>query len=284
MTHEAGLVLVYEIAPIIRGAVPRVVRPIGCEDAAELVQDALCTAAQMIEASELSGKRLYPRSIAFYAIQRAKVGRRSGYSGETDAMSAAACLRRGVSVETMEMPASTEDVEDCTLHDILADPRAEDPSMMAARELDWAELMEDMNQRDVAILRMAAGQLTNGELSRRWGVSRARVSQLKNELGRQVKLRWGNSALADAVAEPRWLRRDVRCARERVACRRERQELGKECACRSDRASRGKRSGASMWHRQRSKMIFSPTRRGTGMLRLLIPDMVGRLVMEAPTD
>ncbi|MCX7010601.1 MAG: hypothetical protein NTY53_25715, partial [Kiritimatiellaeota bacterium] len=81
MTHEAGLLLVNEVAPLIRGAVPRVVRPVGCEDAEELVQDALCSAAQMIEASELNGKKLYPSSIAFYAIQRARVGRRSGYAG-----------------------------------------------------------------------------------------------------------------------------------------------------------------------------------------------------------
>jgi hypothetical protein len=53
---------------------------------------------------------------------------------------------------------------------------------------------------------MAAGQLTNGELSRRWGVSCARVSQLKAELGRQAKLRWGDGALADEVAEPGRLR------------------------------------------------------------------------------
>jgi hypothetical protein len=51
--------------------------------------------------------------------------------------------------------------------------------------------MEDKNARDIAILKMVAGQLTNTELSRRWGVSCARVSQLKVELGRQVKLRWG---------------------------------------------------------------------------------------------
>ena len=219
MTHEAGLLLVNEVAPLIRSAVPRVVRPVGCEDAEELVQDALCSAAQMIEASELNGKKLYPSSIAFYAIQRAKTGRRSGYAGEMDAMSAAARLRSHVSIEDLDQPAGDEDAESMTLHDALADQHAEDPAMVAARELDWSELMEDMNARDVAILKMAAGQLTNGELSRRWGVSCARVSQLKAELGRQVKLRWGDGALADAVAEPGWLRGSVRAARERSSCR-----------------------------------------------------------------
>jgi DNA-binding CsgD family transcriptional regulator len=98
---------------------------------------------------------------------------------------------------------------------VLVDPHAEDAAQMAAREIDWTELMEGMNARDVTILMMAAGQLSNAELSRRWGVSCARVSQLKAELGRQVKLRWGDGALADAVAEPGWLRGSVRAARER---------------------------------------------------------------------
>ena len=231
MTHEAGMLLVNEIAPLIRGAVPRVVRPVGCEDAEELVQDALCTAAQMIEASERSGKKLFPSSIAFYAIQRAKVGRRSGYAGEMDAMSSAARLRCLVGVETMELPVGAEDAEEYTLHDALADPHAEDPAQVAARELDWSELLEDMNQRDVAILKMAAGQVTNGELSRRWRITASRVSQIKRELGRQIKLRWGDSALVDAMAEPRWLRSNLRCTRERWACRREQQTRKERAPC-----------------------------------------------------
>ena len=223
MTHTAGLLLVNEIAPIIQGALPRVVRPVGAEDHAELVQDALCTAARMIEASEMSGKPLYPRSIAHYAIQRAKAGRRFNYAGEMDALSPAACLRGGVSLEALDAPVSVECEEDYSLHDVLADSGAEDPSLVAARELDWAELLEDLNDRDLAVLQMASGARSNGQLSRQFGLSPARISQLKRELGRQVKLRWGETALADAVAEPGWLRRDVRAGREKLACRRERQ-------------------------------------------------------------
>ncbi|MCX6996501.1 MAG: hypothetical protein NTV49_05325 [Kiritimatiellaeota bacterium] len=61
------------------------------------------------------------------------------------------------------------------------------------------------------------------QLSRKLGLSPGRISQIKRELRRQIKLRWGSTALADAVAEPGWLRRDVRAMRERSACRRERQ-------------------------------------------------------------
>ena len=36
-----------------------------------------------------------------------------------------------------------------------------------------------------------------------------------NRVRRQLNLRWGDGALADAVAEPGWLRGSVRAARER---------------------------------------------------------------------
>ena len=44
--------LLEEIAPRLRSAVPRVVLPVGAEDSEELVQDAIYTAAWMIDRVE----------------------------------------------------------------------------------------------------------------------------------------------------------------------------------------------------------------------------------------
>ena len=96
------------------------------------------------------------------------------------------------------------------------------PRLAAARELDWAELVLEMNARDLAVLQMAGGAVSNRQLSHRLGLTPARLTQLKRELGQQIRLRWGNSVMADAVAEPGWLRREVRCMREQAACRWER--------------------------------------------------------------
>ena len=41
------------------------------------------------------------------------------------------------------------------------------------------------------------------DLAMQFGVSSARVCQLKRELGEQVKLRWGNDALQNATREPK---------------------------------------------------------------------------------
>ena len=52
MTAEAGMLLVEEIMPIITTTVPRVAKPVGADDARELVQDTLASAAQMVESAE----------------------------------------------------------------------------------------------------------------------------------------------------------------------------------------------------------------------------------------
>ncbi len=52
MTAEAGMLLVDKIMPIIAATVPRVAKPVGAEDARELVQDTLASAAQMVESAE----------------------------------------------------------------------------------------------------------------------------------------------------------------------------------------------------------------------------------------
>jgi len=77
MTAYAGELLVSQILPIITATVPQVARPVGAETFGELVQDTLAIAAQMVESCEVRGKQIIPNSVAYYAIQRAKHGRRS---------------------------------------------------------------------------------------------------------------------------------------------------------------------------------------------------------------
>ena len=76
-----------QIAPIPTAAVPRIVVPVGAEDADELVQDALVAACEAVHRLEKRGQQIIPRSVAYYTIQRLKSGRRSTGSGRTDVMS-----------------------------------------------------------------------------------------------------------------------------------------------------------------------------------------------------
>ena len=86
MSPSAGCLLVEQIAPRLRALVPKSVKPVGAEDAEELVQDAIVIAAQMLHRVELSGKKFTPGKIAYYAVLHMRSGRRSQGSSRIDTM------------------------------------------------------------------------------------------------------------------------------------------------------------------------------------------------------
>ena len=223
MSPEAGMLLLNEIVPIITATVPRVVRPVGAEDSRELVQDAVASAAQMVDAAERAGKPIRPSGIAYYAIQRAKSGRRAMSAGRTDAMCPGLQLDRAVTMDSLDAP--VEDAvtgeEASTLHDLLA-AQTEDPAQAAGREIDWAELLHRLSDREIQLLTLTAEGGRLNKLARKFGVSEPRVCQLRRELGQRVQEMWGAAALQNATSEPAWKERDIRAARGRTACRRER--------------------------------------------------------------
>src|SRR5450759_2293731 len=89
MSPYAGSLLL-QIMPLIKATVMRTIKPVGCEDHQEIVQDATVMAADMLDSCERKGKALIPKSVAYYAVQAAKSGRRSTYAGRSDAFSYAA--------------------------------------------------------------------------------------------------------------------------------------------------------------------------------------------------
>lgn len=220
MTAYAGALLVSQIIPIISATVPRAVRPVGSETFEELVQDVTATAAKFVDSCERRGKQIIPNSIAYYAIQQAKEGRRSYSASRMDAMCPSAHLDEAVSTDSLDAAIGDPVDDELTLLDLLS-CRDEDPSHRAARELDWAELLEDFNERDIAVLQCTVNGDRLDELAARFGVSSARLSQLKRELGRQVKLRWGVDALENAMRLPTWTG-NVNAVREHQACAHER--------------------------------------------------------------
>lgn len=221
MTAYAGALLVREIMPIITATVPRAVKPVGSETFDELVQDVTATAAKMVDSCESRGKKIIPNSIAYYAVQQSKNGRRSYSASRMDALCPSAQLDQTVALDYMDDDGTDLDSgEGLSLHDVLASPD-EDPAQRAAREIDWSELLEDFNERDVAVLQCTVNGDRLDALAVQFGVSSARLSQLKRELGKQVKLRWGPDALENAVRIPAW-HGNVNAAREHQACQHER--------------------------------------------------------------
>jgi hypothetical protein len=71
--------LINSIMPIITGAIAKgAVKPVGTEDREEMSAEGCALAACMIDSAEREGKVLNAHSVAHYALQSLKSGRRSG--------------------------------------------------------------------------------------------------------------------------------------------------------------------------------------------------------------
>jgi hypothetical protein len=92
MSPQAGWLLVNEIVPRLKSSISTSVRPVGCEDLEELVQDGTAIAATMLHSAETQGKQVSHGNIAYYAVQTLKSGRRSTGAHKADPLHAAAQL------------------------------------------------------------------------------------------------------------------------------------------------------------------------------------------------
>jgi len=211
MSPSAALMLEKEIYPIIRNTVPRTVRPMGCEDAKELVQDATASAAEMVECMEKQGKKPLPHSIAYYSIQRTKSGRRSYGDIRTDVMSPGFQMDHEGSVCSMQDPVTEE--EDLTVGDAIAS-RAEDTASKVLRQIDWEAFLDTLDVRKKRIVEEMMLGFGTGEIARLFSISAARIVQLKREIAKDIKEFMGDSILEDAGSESVW-ERDIRCLREK---------------------------------------------------------------------
>lgn len=202
MTTQAGLMLVTQIVPLIVGAIHRgAVRAVGCEDPQELVQDCTALAAQQLDAAERNGKTFTPGTIAFYAINNIKSGRRSTGSSTTDAMGVGTQMQGRVTLSSMDEPLGQDGDSEFDLHDLLA-ARGEDPSCAVGRKLDW-DLVE-LDDRQRGILRGTAAGMAVKEMAEQYHVTPARIVQLRQGTGDRIVDAWGDAGLTDRT--PAWKR------------------------------------------------------------------------------
>ena len=141
-----------QIEPRLRAIVPYI-RPVGAEDAEELLQDSLLVAAKMLHDLEERGKEVTPGNVAYYTILHMKSGRRSYSAGRTDVMGSGTQLDGLSSVLSVEEAAGVdfETGEEIALGDMLAG-NADDPAMAAGRFVDWSEFLDTHNPRYEAMV------------------------------------------------------------------------------------------------------------------------------------
>lgn len=225
MSPSAGMMLVQQIQPLILAAVGRGAVPlVGTEDTEELAQDTLAIAAAMLDSAEAAERPYTASTVAFYALQAAKGGRRSTYTGRSDVLCPAAGLDGSVQALSLDKPVAIgADVEDeaATLHDVLP-VRREGPDQEAGRRIDWEEVCLVLNDRQSVVLRDAACGIGPSRTAEDLAVSRPRLTQLRRQIAKRVSDTWGaTDPFADVTAVPGW-QRHLSVAREQWACRAER--------------------------------------------------------------
>ena len=219
MSPSSGQVLIDKIAPRLRSAVPRAVKPFGGEDAEELFQDSIAIAAQMLHSAEGAGKEVTPGNIAYYTMRQMRSGRRSQSASRADAMAPGTQLDGKSALHSLEEPVGSDpdSGEPVTLGEMLASER-EDPSTLGARNVDWGEFISSHDPRYAGILEGIAEGRGIRESAEECGATPWSGYGLRRNLARDLREYLGAEALEDSVRVPCW-RGNITAFREKSACR-----------------------------------------------------------------
>jgi hypothetical protein len=215
--------LVQEIMPRLHAIIPNAVKPVGGEDAEELVQDSIVVAAQMLHNLEARGKQVTPGNVCYYVTLHMKSGRRSYSAGRTDVMNSGTQLDGKSCVLSMEEPAGVdaETGEEIPLGEMLSDNHMDDPSMCASRNVDWEQFLSTHDGRyGDLVMDIASGKTALGA-ARENNQSYFRIRMLKERLKEELLEYMGVEAIADAAKIPAW-RGNIMADHEKALCRADR--------------------------------------------------------------
>jgi hypothetical protein len=223
MSPRAGWLLVNEILPRLRSAVPQVAHCVGAEDPEELIADSVCHAARILHSAEARGKKITAGNVAYYAIEHTRSGRRSCGNSCTDVMSAATQLQsrsRLESLETVVAEAQETGGEIYLLHDVLASDQ-EDPGTKAARKMDWSEFASALTERERAAINCLVEGRSLREVAKSFRVCDSTMQGDKRKLAIKIQTFFGSDILIEVRRSPRW-KDDLMTSRERLTCKHER--------------------------------------------------------------
>ena len=210
-----------EIAPRLKAVIPRI-QMVGAEDEEELIQDAMAVAAKMLHDLEQRAKVVTPGNVAYYTILHMKSGRRSYTTGRVDVMGSGTQMDGKSYLHSLQEPAGIDPdtLEEIPLGELLAE-RDEDPSMRAARKVDWDGFLKSHNPLyRVVVSDLAVGK-TAVESARGSGLRYSSVRNLRQKLAEDVREYFGDAAIEDSLQQPNW-RGGINADKERFACRAER--------------------------------------------------------------
>jgi len=223
MSPTSAYVLMEQVVPRLRSAIPVVCHCVYPEDQAELVQDSIAMACKLMHNVESKGKQVTPGNIAYYTIQHIKSGRRSTGSSVVDVHASQTQLNGTTRISSLdEVVASNEECggEIFTFNDVLSNDQ-EDPGTKAARKMDWESLLASLSLRDRAIIQFMIEGKSGSAMARKLKVCPSTISNRKRDLAVKIQDFMGYKILVDIQRQPKW-RNDLAANRERLACRHER--------------------------------------------------------------
>lgn len=221
MKSDTEALLLREVAPRLRAAIPQTVPMVGADDPGELIQDGIVIALLLYRCACQASKKVTPGNIAYYTILALRSGRRSTGYKKNDVLHPAAQLSGRSRVQSMDEPIhETEDGDQFTLHDCMAAP-VDDPATAAARRLDWSPVVESLDKTAKAVLVALIEGRELTLLVRKLNRSRSTLQSDKVRLGRVIREHLGEDILAAIQSRPAWTS-TVHAVRERLACRAER--------------------------------------------------------------
>jgi len=123
----------------------------------------------------------YPTVLARYGVRRYRSGRKAaGSQSSRDVMSRACRLANGVTVERLDRPS----VDGKSWEEIVVEDRNAGPAEVAATRMDFSAWLQSLSKRDRKIAELLATGESTGRTAKKFGVSAARVSQLRRQLKR----------------------------------------------------------------------------------------------------
>jgi hypothetical protein len=153
MNRKTETLLLEEVAPRLRAAIPKTIPMVGSDDPEELLQDGLAIAIQIHRGAKRARKKVNAGNIAHYTILALRSGRRSTGIRKNDVLAPACQLNGHARVRSMDEPLRNDEDGDepLTLHDCLA-ANVDDPATAAGRRLDWASVFDSLDRTAKAIL------------------------------------------------------------------------------------------------------------------------------------
>src|ERR1700680_1123019 len=129
MRSQTEALLLREVEPRLRAAIPKAVPIVGADDIDELVQDGIAMAIHLQRSARKAGKKVTGSTLAHYALLHLRTGRRSTGYRKNDVLAPACQLAGRSRLRSLDEPLSDGEREDgpSSLHDSLAsnlaDPR-----------------------------------------------------------------------------------------------------------------------------------------------------------------